>query len=137
MNEQHMHSVFVYGTLTDPHLRRHVIGVDVDDPEVGVPLFGYVTLNDHGNSQGVCFPRLVPHEDGVIYGTVLRVTDRQLARLDVYEGEGHFYTRETISIGRQPAFVYMAKDNYERTNRETVGGCTEVGQVRAREAPLA
>ncbi|MGA0398018.1 MAG: gamma-glutamylcyclotransferase family protein, partial [Ilumatobacteraceae bacterium] len=91
-----IHHVFVYGTLTDPYIRRMVIGEDIDDPEYGVPLTGYVVLNDHGNSFGTKFPRLAPHDDGVVYGVVLTVDERQLASLDRYEGNDSFYERRLI-----------------------------------------
>ena len=91
-----IHHVFVYGTLTDPYVRRMVIGEDVDDPEYGVPLDGYVVLNDHANRLGTKFPRLAPHDDGIVYGAVLKVDERQLASLDRYEGEGTFYERRFL-----------------------------------------
>jgi gamma-glutamylcyclotransferase (GGCT)/AIG2-like uncharacterized protein YtfP len=94
-----LHHVFVYGTLTDPYVRRMVIGEDVDDPEYGVPITGYVVLNDHRNSYGTKFPRLAPNDDGIVYGAVLTVDERQLASLDRYEGKDSFYERRLIGNG--------------------------------------
>lgn len=103
-----LHKVFVYGTLTDPVVRGMVIGPDIDDPELGVPLPGYVVLRDHENAQGMAFPRLSPMENGCVYGTVLTVDDRQLSRLDAYEGTPSFYTREQLCYGDDCVFVYHA-----------------------------
>ena len=106
-----LHKVFVYGTLTDPVVRGMVIGPDIDDPELGVPLPGYVVLRDHANSQGSKFPRLVPMDDGCVYGTVITVDDGQLKRLDAYEGEPDFYRRDSLCYGDECVYVYNAVVN--------------------------
>ena len=103
-----VHYVFVYGTLTDSYVRRMVIGEDVDDPEYGVPLAGYVVLNDHANPFGTKFPRLAPHDDGIVYGAVLTVDERQLASLDRYEGEGSFYERRLLDRLGYATWAYFA-----------------------------
>lgn len=110
-----IHHVFVYGTLTDPYVRRMVIGEDIDDPEYGVPLTGYVVLNDHGNSFGTKFPRLAPHDDGIVYGVVLTVDERQLASLDRYEGKDSFYERRLIGNGIW-AYFAITKEANESTS---------------------
>jgi len=117
MTEQ-LHQVFVYGTLTDPYVRRMVIGEDLDDVEYGMPLTGYVVLNDHANLLGTKFPRLAPHDDGIVYGAVLTVDDRQLMSLDNYEGKDSFYERRLIGNGIW-AYFAIRKEAHESTAGST------------------
>ena len=106
-----LYRIFVYGTLTDPQVRHMVIGEDMDDAEYGVPLTGYVVLNDHANPLGTNFPRLAPHDDGIVYGAVLTVDRSQLMRLDAYEGNGSFYERRLIDNDTWAYFAITKEAN--------------------------
>lgn len=96
MTTEGVHKVFAYGMLIDPEVRDMVIGPDIDDPKLGVPLPGYVVLQDHETSISTAFPRLVPMEKGCVIGTVLTVDDEQLKLLDAYVGVPTFYTRDKL-----------------------------------------
>lgn len=96
--------LFVYGTLMVPRVMHAVCGfAAVAEPAV---------LDGHRRRRvtGEVYPGLVVSQGDRVDGMLYRgVTDRQLARLDVFEGE--MYCRSVVEVdargSRVKAYVYL------------------------------
>jgi len=98
--------IFVYGTLLDNGLVVQLTGRRF--PRCAAQLRGYRKHTPAGS-----YPYVVPDDNGVVEGVVLREIDSEALRaLDEYEDEGQLYRRieVTITVAGWPqrAFVYAS-----------------------------
>lgn len=98
-------TLFVYGTLGDPLIQKRLLGrVIAGTPDT---LMGFVRLTD-----GLPYPVAVPDATSAIDGLVLQVTSRELARLDLYEGDGYVRVQVSLASGTS-AWVYIGSAAYD------------------------
>jgi gamma-glutamylcyclotransferase (GGCT)/AIG2-like uncharacterized protein YtfP len=95
-----MATLFVYGTLCRPAVRRRILGRAVT--AVKATLKGYKRLNGK-------WPYLVKKPGGKVTGEILKnLTSRDLKKLDAYEEvEKGIYIRAGITLGGKKHFVYL------------------------------
>lgn len=105
-NTQNFHLVFVYGSLKSQYWNNDIIARDEENAFIGE-----ATTKDSCyimTSLGA-FPGV--HKGGRynVRGELYLVNDITLARLDMLEGNGHFYTREQVAIEGydEPAWIYL------------------------------
>ncbi|WP_101758277.1 gamma-glutamylcyclotransferase family protein [Oceanicoccus sp. KOV_DT_Chl] len=85
---------FIYGSLLDSDVRRHVFGRELATNEIkAATITGFQTKTYAGDT----FPILVPKPDGYVQGAVLlALSELDLQRMDFFEGgEYSFGTIET------------------------------------------
>lgn len=100
--------LFVYGTLQDPLIQKRLLGRTLTGTPDQLPDF--VKLTD-----GLPYPVALPQDGDVIEGLLLEVTPRELARLDLYEGDG--YVRVLVTLAsRSEAWVYMGNMDFDGFN---------------------
>ncbi len=97
-------TLFVYGTLNDPYVRRLVAGETL--PVADAILYDYRRVHPKSG-----YPIAVPWSGSKIEGAVVYdITPEILKKLDDYESEGTLFAREvvTVHVGEQtfPAYVY-------------------------------
>ncbi|MCC6487845.1 MAG: gamma-glutamylcyclotransferase [Candidatus Hydrogenedentes bacterium] len=97
------HLLFAYGSLLNPLVQRSVIGREIK----GTPdrLFGFkkTTLRD-GDEQ---YPNLSQDPQANVEGQVLEISDAELGRIDLYEGDLYVRRRVTLASGTQ-TWVYFS-----------------------------
>jgi gamma-glutamylcyclotransferase (GGCT)/AIG2-like uncharacterized protein YtfP len=87
-----MHSLFVYGTLLDPHIQTSVFGKIIEGKSD--LLFGYKVIQKLFKS-GI-YPAIVHDGASITTGKVLQVNDHDLQFADLYEGDE--YKRVTMML---------------------------------------
>lgn len=97
------HRVFAYGTLLNPEVQEAVIGRRADGPPDRLAGFAKSSLQDGPDS----FANLTPDPDGRVAGKVIEVTQHELARIDMYEGDLYVRRRVTLESGAE-AWAYYA-----------------------------
>jgi gamma-glutamylcyclotransferase (GGCT)/AIG2-like uncharacterized protein YtfP len=116
--------VFVYGTLKRLHHNHNVM--DARGPD-GTQLLGlcYVQgpyqMRDMKWFPGVQF-MADPVVKNKIYGEVYRVNKQVLDRLDILEGNGHFFTRMQIETPWKKAWMYCIPSSYDEGRPILPGG---------------
>ncbi|MBC2838536.1 gamma-glutamylcyclotransferase family protein [Robiginitalea sp. SC105] len=103
--------LFVYGTLTDPHISEQVFG--------GLPpytrdsLEGFEKLEASVAGQ---YPEVIPcgKEGTAVAGMLLEVSQEELRRADLYETDLYYRKILSLKSGRQ-AWVYLAARNKANT----------------------
>lgn len=84
--------LFVYGTLLDPGIQRAVIGRS--DAGQTDDLIGFERTEI--DLDGETFPTIVRSTNGSVPGSVIRVSEEDLAKIDDYEGDA--YTRIPVRL---------------------------------------
>lgn len=81
----HTRPFFIYGTLLDADIRRHVFGRDIAAQDVQyATVAGYVARTYPGDS----FPVMVKQPDGLLHGALLfHLSQSDYQRMDFYEGD--------------------------------------------------
>ena len=101
--------VFVYGTLMRGQRAHHYIEDAV--------YVGEGTLYDYGLYDLGSFPGIKGCSKQQVIGEVYEVSPDMLASMDIYEGEGSLYSRETVCISTETvwvfAYVYVYKSEPE------------------------
>lgn len=97
--------VFCYGTLQQHSVQLKLIGREVDGPITSIE--GYVLLRDYIDPEdGVPYPRIIPFENGCVYGKILDFTMEEIEILDKYETD--MYSLQLIETkDGDSVFVYM------------------------------
>ena len=97
--------IFCYGTLQESNVQLDLVGRVVDGPITYVS--GYVVLRDYVDPEdGIAYPRVVPAENGCVYGRVLDFTDDEVKVLNDYETE--MYVLEDIQVASgETVKIYM------------------------------
>ena len=97
--------VFCYGTLQEHSVQLDLIGRTVDGPITSIE--GYIVVRDYIDPEdGLSYPRIIPFENGCVYGKVLEFTLDEMVTLDEYETE--MYSLELIETkDGQDVLVYM------------------------------
>jgi len=99
--------LFGYGTLTLPGVLEAVAGVCArGEPAL---LHGYALVRLAGSS----YPGIVPRRHGVVRGVLLHGLDeRQLRRIDAYEGPAYERRRVVVRLGglSTDAWVYVLRE---------------------------
>ncbi len=99
--------LFVYGTLTDPHIREQVFGRQpVSEKD---SLAGFVRLD---GTVGGRYPEVVP-DDGAeaqVSGLCLELTPGELRHADAYETRLYYRVRKRLDSGRE-AWIYLASES--------------------------
>ena len=104
--------LFFFGTLMDLDLLAYLLErpVDLDDLRPAT-----ITGFRRVRALGASYPVLVPHEDGVVEGRLLRrVTARDIARINHYEsGEYLAELRHVVTAGgcKVAAWLYLGLDH--------------------------
>ena len=84
-------NIFAYGTLMDTDIMRHVSGVS------GAGKKGVVTGYSRYRVRGEQYPGIVSDGNGRVEGILYcGITDNELARLDIFEGD--MYRREQVEV---------------------------------------
>lgn len=95
--------LFVYGTLM--HNGR------AEDYLSGFEFIGKAILKDYAMYDLGCFPGIVSKKGEWVEGELYLIFNSDFASLDRYEGEGHLYHREIVTVesssGPQQAWVYI------------------------------
>ncbi|MBM3290529.1 MAG: gamma-glutamylcyclotransferase [Candidatus Hydrogenedentes bacterium] len=89
------HLIFAYGTLLDPDVQEAVIGRRIEGRPDRLRGFTKSALEDWPHS----FPNLVPDAESVADGRVIEVTQHELGRIDLYEGDLYVRHRVTLESG--------------------------------------
>ena len=102
-------TLFVYGTLNDPYVRKLVTGETL--PVEAAILYDYRRVHPKSG-----YPIAIPWSGSKIEGSIVyQVTPDILKKLDDYEAEGTLFAREavTVHVGEQtlPAYVYTGITN--------------------------
>jgi hypothetical protein len=85
--------IFCYGTLQEPRVQLDLIGRIVTGHLTSIN--GYVVLRDYVDVEdGIAYPRIVPMENGCVYGRILEFTSEEVELLNAYETD--MYTLEYI-----------------------------------------
>lgn len=105
--------LFAYGTLLTPPIQRAIIGRRIAGKADRLDGFRKTALRDGADS----FPNVTPDPKNHVAGHVLQVTERELARIDLYEGDRYVRERVMLASG-QETWVYRAPD----TSDSTAGG---------------
>lgn len=100
-----MKTVFFYGTLQLPSVQQDLLGHTFDSLGV-TTIKDFVILNDYFVEDGH-YPRLVPMQNGIVYGNVYQMSDADIAILDEYETDAYTLTQMQTSCGMD-VWVYMA-----------------------------
>lgn len=96
--ESRTESIFVYGTLQNPIIRSLTCLCRTEPtPET---LNGYEKVGRN----------IIPNARGVVNGSIIKVTETELARLDRYERVPHKYRRTRITIDNTEHWVYLLND---------------------------
>jgi gamma-glutamylcyclotransferase (GGCT)/AIG2-like uncharacterized protein YtfP len=100
-----MFKIFCYGTLQEPSVQLELIGRNVEGPIDSIENFvvvrDYVDVDD-----GIAYPRIIPYENGCVYGRVLSFYPEEVVVLDEYETD--MYKREYITTkGGEVVQVYV------------------------------
>ena len=98
-----MHRLFIYGTLLDSNLLRQMLGRSVVQQKAQLHGFARCKVRQNGRH----FPNLYRRQNSVVYGSVILVSEKELAVLDEYEGSPYVRTTEVLS-DQTPAWVYWA-----------------------------
>jgi gamma-glutamylcyclotransferase (GGCT)/AIG2-like uncharacterized protein YtfP len=95
-----MATLFVYGTLCRPAIRRKILGRIV--PAVKTMLKGYKRINGK-------WPYLVKKPGGLVKGEILKnLTPLDFKKLDAYEEVGKgMYIRARLTLNGKRHFVYL------------------------------
>lgn len=100
--------LFVYGTLQDPLIQKRLLGRTITGHPDQLPDFVRV-------SDDLPYPVALPQDGDVIDGLILDVTPRELARLDLYEGDGYIRVQVTLVSGTQ-AWAYMGNMDFDEAH---------------------
>lgn len=101
-----MKHIFAYGTLQVPSVQEELLGRSF--ASLGVTtLKDFVVMGDYFVEDGY-YPRLVPMKDGVVYGNVYPMSDKDIAVLDEYETDAYELKQARTSCGMN-VYVYFPK----------------------------
>ena len=99
--------LFVYGTLTDPEIRKKVIGKTVDG--VRDELEGYrkstIIIHDHS------YPDIIKVPSDSVEGLVIPVTPDELELIDNYETDWYNRIEVVLKSGKH-AWVYQGNSKH-------------------------
>lgn len=100
-----MFKIFCYGTLQEPSVQLELIGRTAQGPIDSIENF--VVVRDYVDpDDGIAYPRIIPYEDGCVYGRILSFFPEEVIILDAYETD--MYKRVEISTkGGEVVQVYM------------------------------
>ena len=101
-----MKNIFAYGTLQVPSVQKELLGRSFISLGV-TTLNDFVVMNDYFVEDGH-YPRLVPMKDGVVYGNVYSMSDKDIAVLDEYETDAYELKQVNASCGMS-VYVYFPK----------------------------
>ena len=93
-NVNNMVKLFCYGTLQESSVQMELIGRVVSE-KIVTSIEGYIVLRDYVDPEdGIAYPRIVEHERGCVYGSIIEFSDDEIVKLDAYETE--MYERKLI-----------------------------------------
>ena len=100
-----MFKIFCYGTLQEPSVQLELIGRTVEGPIDSIENF--VVVRDYVDpDDGIAYPRIIPYENGCVYGRVLTFFPKEVYQLDEYETE--MYKREYMTTkGGEVVQIYV------------------------------
>jgi gamma-glutamylcyclotransferase (GGCT)/AIG2-like uncharacterized protein YtfP len=103
-------SLFAYGSLLVPVVRRRIIGRDVKT------VVARVLDHERRSIRGEIYPALRPRPGAEVEGKLLRIGVSDLPRLDAYEGE--MYVRRLVTVvlpdgTREEAHTYLIAPEFE------------------------
>ena len=100
-----IHKLFCYGTLQESSVQLDLINRVVDGPLTSIE--GFVVVRDYIDPEdGNAYPRIIPFENGCVYGKVLEFSSREMMILDEYETEMYCLDLVKTRDGEE-VFVYM------------------------------
>lgn len=90
-----MEYVFVYGTLKMSNTFRNVTGEHPMVHNMRTKLKDYALYQVHRAG----FPGIIPKKGAEVLGFLVQLQNKNsLRKLDLYEGEGHLYRREKVTV---------------------------------------
>ena len=96
--------IFVYGTLSDPEVQKHVFGRVVSS--VICVLDGY--KRSKILIDGDIYPIIIPRKKGKVLGSIIEVTTSELKKIDKYETSA--YRRKKVVLKNNlVAWVYVKR----------------------------
>lgn len=102
-----MTKLFVYGTLLDPHIQKKVFSRQIEGSYDN--LIGYRKI--HRQFSDGIYPDLIEDCNSVVKGMVFQITDEDLKKCDLYEGEE--YEKLTIKLeSGESAEIYIGKKKH-------------------------
>jgi gamma-glutamylcyclotransferase (GGCT)/AIG2-like uncharacterized protein YtfP len=96
------HLIFTYGSLLIPEVQEAVIGRRIAGTPDRLRGFCKTTLKDGADS----FPNLTPDQDARVEGRVIEVTQHELERIDMYEGDLYVRRKVTLESGKETWVYY-------------------------------
>ena len=94
--------LFVYGTLKDPKVQKKIIGRVIDSkPDILVGYKKSTVIID-----GVIYPILIRHQNGIIKGEILNLSQLELEKVDLYETDTYRRIKVILKSGVE-AWVYV------------------------------
>ncbi|MCC6699685.1 MAG: gamma-glutamylcyclotransferase [Candidatus Hydrogenedentes bacterium] len=96
------HLLFAYGSLLTQRVQRSVIGREIAGTPDRLAGFRKTTLQD-GDDQ---YPNLSLDSQAYVDGQVLEISDAELGRIDLYEGDLYVRRRVTLVSGKQTWVYY-------------------------------
>lgn len=97
--------VFCYGTLQEANVQMELIGRTVSGELTSIE--GYVVLRDYVDpTDGIAYPRVIPCNNGVVYGRILEFTDDEMVILNEYETE-MYVLEDIVTKSGETAKIYM------------------------------
>lgn len=91
------HLVFAYGTLLIPAVQETVIGRRIAGKPDRLQGFRKTTLQDGSDS----FPNMSPDPEGHVDGQIIEVSQDELNRIDMYEGDLYLRQKVTLESGTE------------------------------------
>jgi gamma-glutamylcyclotransferase (GGCT)/AIG2-like uncharacterized protein YtfP len=116
--------VFVYGTLKRLHHNHKTLE---DNGPDGTKFLGFCYVQGPIQMRDLkWFPGVQFMDDPVvknrIYGEVYRINKQVLDRLDILEGNGHFFTRSQVDTPWKKAWMYFIPSSFEDNRPILPGG---------------
>lgn len=95
-----MRRVFVYGSLMHPTIAEHVIGRPVQTRRALLPGFRRHRVIGLGAVavRGIDHPTVVPARGCLVMGRCLQVSQEEMQRLDIYEGDEYELTAGNVQL---------------------------------------
>ena len=99
--------LFVYGTLMNPNTVKRLTGKS--------PTYEKAFLIGYEKYSIGYIPYIIKNKDSKVEGLLItNLDEKDLKKIDRYEGEGYLYTRKKVEVttenGKERVYVYVGKN---------------------------
>lgn len=94
--EEEIIRLFCYGTLLKSEIQLEVFNKEING--IADSISGYTVLNDLIIGD-IKYPRLTKQEDGIVYGKIIELTNKQIVILDIYESDAYYRDKMKTDSG--------------------------------------